>query len=68
MMKRAHPGPDGFYKIAPEASVYVRLDLGQSDDLPRKGGQVKIRFDHYHHFSDDAVQLVSEPITVELSR
>ena len=68
MKKRAHPGPEGFHRVAPGASVEVCLDVGQGYSFPAGGGVFTLRFDHFNHFSKDAQQLVSEPLTLNLTR
>lgn len=68
MMKRAHPGPDGFHRLAPGESIVERIDLGASYAFAADGGTFTVRFDHFNHFSANDVQLISTPITVVLDR
>jgi len=67
MMKRAHPGRDGFFHLQPGQTHTEVVDLGEDYALPEQGGTVSVRFDHFNHFSDDAVQLTSEPVDIALT-
>lgn len=66
MAKRAHPGPDGFFKIPPRGEYVVDVDLGAVYALPERGGALEVRFDHFNHFSVNAVQLTSDVATTRL--
>ena len=67
MMKRGHPGPDGFFHLKPGETHTVVVDLGEEYALPEAGGTVAVRFAHFNHFSNDAVQLASEPVDIKLA-
>lgn len=66
MRKRAPPGPNGFHRLEPGDAITERVDLGQHYSLPASG-VISVKFDHYNHFSPDAVQLVSDVAEVRLA-
>lgn len=66
MAKRAHPGPKGFAKIAPGASVETTVDLGADYAFPAAGGRFSVKFSSANHFSVDDVQLVSDELALDL--
>ena len=68
MKKRAHPGPEGFHHLPPGQSVQALVDIGAGYAFPPEGGSFSVRFDHFNHFSKDGIQLVSEPVSLELKR
>ena len=68
MRKRAHPGRGGFFKIKSGKTHSVQVDLGEHYEFPPTGGSFELSFDHFNHFSKDAVQLVSSPVSLRLER
>ena len=66
MAKRAPPGPSGFAKIAPGASVETTVDLGADYGFPAAGGTFRVKFSSANHFSVDDVQLESGELELVL--
>lgn len=68
MAKRAHPGPDGFFRIPPGGEQVIEVDVGQYYPVPEKAKSVTVQFDHFNHFSVDRVQLTSNVVAVSLAK
>ena len=68
MAKRAHPGPDGFFRIAAGEELKVDVDLGDQYAFPKEGGNARVTFDHANHFSIHRVQLQSPTIEIALAK
>lgn len=65
MVKRAHPGPGGFLRVAPGASVRIEVALDEYR-FPDAGGTFTAHFETQNHFSKDDVRLKSGPVTFTL--